>query len=103
MASVVISVLAALYGMGSSDRNLSSALYQIRAAEYLIYWQVNYLIASTLTKCAIGFACIRLDTRKRIRFPLYGTMMATVIAAVVAEVFVLTNCKPLAAAWNPAL
>ncbi|KAM0425288.1 hypothetical protein ACHAPT_009344 [Fusarium lateritium] len=101
--AVVFAVLAARYGVGSHDADLPSPLYLIRAVEYQTYWEVLYFISSTIIKCAIGFACIRLDQRKRVVVPLYVNMSVMVLVAILALIFVFANCKPFAATWNPAL
>lgn len=103
MPAVVFAVLAARYGVGSHDADLPSPLYLIRASEYQVYWEVLYFISSTIVKCAVGFACIRLDSRKRVSVILSINMLVMVVIAILALVFVFANCKPFAATWNPAL
>jgi hypothetical protein len=85
------------------DAELPSPLYQVRAMEYLIYWEIHYFISSTIIKCAIGFQCIRLDRRKRIVYPIAGNMFVMLTIAILALAFVFANCRPLAATWNPGL
>ncbi|KAI0018203.1 hypothetical protein F4780DRAFT_752443 [Xylariomycetidae sp. FL0641] len=101
--SVPFAVLAARYGVGTHDADLASPLYSVRAYEFVIYWELLYFISSTVIKCSIGFACIRIDKRRRILYPVCVNMSVMVIIAVLAIIFVFANCKPLAATWNPAL
>ncbi|CAG9940078.1 unnamed protein product [Clonostachys rosea f. rosea IK726] len=101
--AVAFAVLAARYGVGSHDVDIPSPLYLIRASEYQTYWEVLYFISSTIIKCAIGFTCVRVDTRKRVTIPLYVNMATMVIVAILALTFVFANCVPVAATWNPAL
>lgn len=101
--AVIFAVLAARYGVGSHDADLPSAYYAIRAAEYEVYWELLYFLSSTIIKCAIGFACLRLDRRKRILIPIAINMSIMVIVAVLAIIFVFVNCTPFAATWNPYL
>lgn len=100
---MVFAVFATRYGLGARDLNLSSPLYQIRAAEYVMYWEVLYLISSSMTKCAIGFACMRLDTRKRFVIPAAINMSVMVVVAVLALIYIFASCRPLAATWNASL
>ncbi|VUC30765.1 unnamed protein product, partial [Clonostachys rosea] len=101
--AVVFAVLAARYGVGSHDVDIPSQLYLIRASEYQTYWEVLYFISSTIIKCAIGFTCVRVDSRRRVCVPLYVNMATIVIVAILALTFVFANCVPVAATWNPAL
>lgn len=96
-------MLAAEYGIGSHDADFPSTLYQIRAAEYEVYWELLYFLSSTMIKCAIGFACLRLDRRKRVLIPILVNMSIMVIVAVLAIIFVFVNCTPFPATWNPYL
>ncbi|TDZ14639.1 hypothetical protein Cob_v012517 [Colletotrichum orbiculare MAFF 240422] len=101
--AVVFAAQASRHGVGSHDVDIPSQLYLIRAVEYQTYWEVLYFISSTIIKCAIGFACIRLDTRKRVVVCMCVNMSVMVIVAILALAFVFANCTPLAATWNPAL
>lgn len=103
VASAVFAVYTTRYGLGARDLELSSPLYQIRAAEYMVYWEVLYLISSSMTKCAIGFTCMRLDTRKRFVIPASISMSVIVVVAVLALVYIFASCRPLAATWNASL
>lgn len=103
LPSVIFSCLATHYGLGLEDVDIPNALYQVRAAEYIIIWEINYFVSSTIVKCAIGCACLRIDTRKQIRYPIIINMFIMVLVAILALVFVFANCKPLAATWNPYL
>lgn len=100
---MVFAVYAARYGIGSHDSDLPSFYYQIRAAEYEVYWEICYFLSSTIIKCAVGCACMRLDRRKRIVIPISVNMSLMVIIAFLALLFVFLNCRPLAATWNPYL
>ncbi|KAH9904942.1 hypothetical protein F4778DRAFT_731248 [Xylariomycetidae sp. FL2044] len=101
--SIVFSVYVARFGTGSHDVDLPSPLYQIRAGEYIIYWELHYFISSTIIKCAIGCTCIRLDPRRRVRYPILINMAIILICSILAIAFVFANCRPFAATWNPAL
>ncbi|KAH6639995.1 hypothetical protein BKA67DRAFT_671367 [Truncatella angustata] len=103
LPSIIFSVYATHYGVGLHDSDIPSPYYAIRAAEYIIFWELNYFISSTIVKCAIGFACIRIDQRRRIRVPILVNMLVMVTTAILALIFVFANCKPLAATWNPYL
>lgn len=94
---------ASHYALGRRDEDIPSPLYQMRAAEYIIYWEVLYFVSSTIIKCAIGFSCIRVDQRRRIVYPVSINMAVMVLIAVGALVFVFANCRPFAANWNPSL
>ncbi|KAH7241313.1 hypothetical protein BKA59DRAFT_528924 [Fusarium tricinctum] len=101
--AVIFAVLAAQYGVGCHDINLPSPLYLVRASEYQTYWEILYFTSSTVIKCAIGFTCIRVDSRRRVVFPIYVNMAVMVIVTILALTFVFANCKPVAATWNPGL
>ncbi|KAF9771660.1 hypothetical protein IL306_010716 [Fusarium sp. DS 682] len=101
--AVVFAVLAARYGVGSHDVNIPNPLYLVRAVEYQTYWELLYFTSSTVIKCAIGFTCIRLDSRRRVVFPIYINMAIMIIVTILALAFVFANCKPFPATWNPAL
>lgn len=96
-------VYATRFGLGARDQDLSSPLYQIRAAEYSTYWEVLYLISSSMTKCAIGLACMRLDTRKRFVIPMAINMSVIVVVTILALIYIFATCRPLAATWNSSL
>lgn len=100
---MVFAVYATRFGLGARDQDLPSPLYQIRAAEYSIYWEVLYLISSSMTKCAIGFTCMRLDTRKRFVIPMAINMSVVVVVTVLALIYIFATCRPLAATWNSSL
>lgn len=102
-AAIVFAVWATRYGLGKRDIDLSSPLYQIRASEYVVYWEVSYLISSSMTKCAIGLACMRLDTRKRYVIPMAINMSVVVVVTVLALIYIFVSCRPLAATWNSSL
>ncbi|KAJ0116871.1 hypothetical protein J7T55_010022 [Diaporthe amygdali] len=74
ISAVVFAVYATRYGLGARDIELPSPLYQVRAAEYVIYWKVLYLVSSNITKCAVGFTCMRLDSRRRFTIPISISM-----------------------------
>lgn len=94
---------AAHYGLGRRDEDIPSPLYQMRAAEYIIYWELLYFVSSTIVKCAIGFSCIRVERRRAIILCVSLNMAVMVVIAVGALVFVFANCHPFAANWNPSL
>ena len=75
----------------------------MRAAEYIIYWEMFYFASSTIVKCAVGFSCIRVDHRRRIVFSVSINMAIMFLTAAGALAFVLANCHPFAANWNPSL
>ncbi|ORY57767.1 uncharacterized protein BCR38DRAFT_353944 [Pseudomassariella vexata] len=101
--SIVFSVYCARFGVGRLDVDLPDPLYQVRALEYVIYWEITYFISSTIFKCAIGFACVRLDTRGRVFWPITINMGIMVIVTIMALTFIFANCTPFQAMWNPAL
>ncbi|RBR26411.1 uncharacterized protein FIESC28_00816 [Fusarium coffeatum] len=101
--AIVFSVLTTRYGVGSHDVNIPNPLYLIRATEYQTYWEVLYFISSTIIKCAIGLTCIRLDSRKRVVYPIFINMAVMITITILALVYVFANCTPFAATWNPAL
>lgn len=103
MAATVFAFFATRYGLGRQDQDLSSTLYQIRAAEYVMYWEVLYLISSSTTKCAVGLTCMRLDTRKRFVIPMAINMSVVAVVTVLALIYLFVTCRPLAATWNPSL
>lgn len=94
---------AAKFGVGSHDADLPNALYQVRAAEYQLYWEIFYFISSTVVKCGIGFTCMRLDRRKQVSIPISINMSIMVTVTVLALIFVFANCAPVSASWNPLL
>lgn len=104
LPAVAFAVRAAAYGVGSHDADLpSSLLYQVHAAEYEVYWELLYFVSSTMIKSTIGFACMRLDRRKRILVPILVNMSIMVVVAALTIIFVFVNCTPFAATWNPYL
>lgn len=97
---------SARFGLGSLDSDLPKEtlqLYMIRATEYTFYYQMHYIFATTITKTAIGFACMRLDQRKKIRYVVMANMGFNLFATTGGILFVLINCTPIAANWNPLL
>jgi len=99
-------VYSARFGLGSLDSDLPKEtlqLYMIRATEYTFYYQMHYIFATTITKTAIGFACMRLDQRKKIRYVVMANMGFNLFATTGGILFVLINCTPIAANWNPLL
>ncbi|KAK8088283.1 hypothetical protein PG997_003244 [Apiospora hydei] len=101
--ATVFGVCAVRYGVGSRDEQIPNPLYQMRAFEYIIYWEVLYFISSTIIKCAIGITCIRIDRRRRITYSISFYMCLMIVVAIGALAFVFANCRPFAANWNPAL
>lgn len=69
----------------------------------MTYWELLYFISSTIMKCAIGLTCIRLDKRKQIVIPIAINIIVIVIIAILGCIYVIFNCRPLAATWIPAL
>ncbi|KAK8058853.1 hypothetical protein PG994_009301 [Apiospora phragmitis] len=99
----VFGVCAVRYGVGSYDEQLPNPLYQMRAFEYIIYWELLYFISSTIIECAIGVTCIRIDRRRRITYSITFYMCLMIATAIGALIFVFANCRPFAANWNPSL
>jgi hypothetical protein len=102
-ATIVFAVYATRYGLGARDPDLSSPNYRIRAAEYVMYWEVLYLVSTGLTKCAIGFTCMRMDGRRRFVIPMSINMSIIAVVSILALIYIFATCRPLAATWNPLL
>lgn len=60
-------------------------------------------MSSSMTKCAIGFACMRLDGRRRFVIPISINMSVVVVVSILALIYVFATCRPFAATWNPLL
>lgn len=68
-----------------------------------MYWEVLYLLSSSMAKCAVGFTCMRLDTRRRFVIPMSINMSVMVVVTLLALIYIFATCRPLAATWNPLL
>lgn len=69
----------------------------------MTYWELLYFISSTIIKCAIGLTCLRLDRRKQIVYPVAINMVILIIIGILGCIYVIFNCRPMAATWIPSL
>ncbi|KAL7624934.1 hypothetical protein AAE478_004148 [Parahypoxylon ruwenzoriense] len=100
--SAAFAILATHYGLGTEDGRLNMFL-KIRAAEYILYYQIIYYVSSTITKVAIAFTLLRLFQAKVIRYIIHLNWIFMAMSAIGSLGFVFANCKPFAANWNPLL
>lgn len=108
--SNVIGVVSTYYGLGASDSSLEAFgenkhnLLEIRSIEYFMYYEILYFAASSTTKVSITLTVLRLCEKQSLyRWLAIGNAVLMGVAAGVAGVFVLTNCRPFAVYWNPDL
>lgn len=68
-----------------------------------MFWQIFYISGSVFIKASICATLARIATQRRYIYTLWGLVVVSVIATLVAISAVLVRCKPVAASWNPAL
>lgn len=101
--SNVFGILATQYGLGAPDADITDLL-EIRAVEYFMYYEILYFAASATTKVSITLTVLRLCEKQPIyRRIAIGNAVMMIVAALVAGVFVLSNCRPFDTYWNPDL
>ncbi|KAI2609402.1 uncharacterized protein GGS25DRAFT_484517 [Hypoxylon fragiforme] len=98
--SVVFAIKGTHYGLGTLDVELNM-FKQIRAAEYMLYFQVIYYVSSTVTKIAIAFTMLRLFQQKWVRWVIHINWVFMTLTAIGALAFVFARCQPFAANYNP--
>uniref|UniRef100_A0A8H7NCL9 Rhodopsin domain-containing protein n=1 Tax=Bionectria ochroleuca TaxID=29856 RepID=A0A8H7NCL9_BIOOC len=83
--AAVFGILAAHYGIGATDDHLNSIeggeFIRIRGMEYLMYYELTYFSASTITKYAIAATILTICTEKRFIYPIWGVMILMAVAA----------------------
>jgi predicted lysophospholipase L1 biosynthesis ABC-type transport system permease subunit len=96
--------------LGAHDSSLRALgatkmeLLEIRSIEYFMYYEILYFAASATTKVSITLTVLRLcDKQRTYRLLAIGNAVMMIVAAGIAGVFVLTNCRPFAVYWNPNL
>ncbi|CAI6099676.1 unnamed protein product [Clonostachys chloroleuca] len=102
--AAVFGILAAHYGIGATDEHLNSIeggeFIRIRGMEYLMYYELTYFSASTITKYAIAATILTICTEKRFIYPIWGVMILMAVAAAACLVTLFVNCVPFSAYWN---
>lgn len=73
----------------------------IRGKELLIFYEIMYYGASTITKYAIAFTILQICVQKRYVYLMYVTMAVQALAAGGCMILLFVNCVPFAAYWNP--
>ncbi|KAI0843576.1 hypothetical protein F5Y06DRAFT_255294 [Hypoxylon sp. FL0890] len=101
--SSIFVILAARYGLGTPDAELTDAL-KARAALYMGYWQMHYAASSNLVKAGIAVALLRLTITQRIyRYIILAILIATPIFTAAVLVVLIATCHPLGSQWDLAL
>lgn len=96
-------ILNALYGLGFPDSHLEPNLpaYMFRSLQYNVWWELSYLISSTLIKTSIGVAVIRIALKRRYRYTTYVFVIVSCAICVVGVIWELAACAPISSRWNP--
>lgn len=69
----------------------------------MITFELIYFASSTITKCAIAFTILRLTPQRKYVYIMRANMALMTLTFVGSVAFVLSNCRPFAATWNPLL
>ncbi|KAI5918154.1 hypothetical protein F4810DRAFT_726281 [Camillea tinctor] len=112
--SNVLGVMSTYFGLGALDSSLEASkqqLLEIRAIEYFMWYVLNipdyeilYFAASSTTKVSITLTVLRICPKPSLyRWIAIGNAVMMIVAAGIAGVFVLTNCRPIFVYWNPDL
>lgn len=99
--------MAVRFGVGAPDSHLDSIkngdFVQIRGKEYLMYYELTYYAASTITKYAIACTILHICVEKRYIYIMYSIMVLMALAATGCVIVLFVNCVPFSAYWNPEL
>ncbi|KPM35797.1 hypothetical protein AK830_g10770 [Neonectria ditissima] len=103
----VLGVLAVRYGVGAHDSYLDNfpakEFLLIRGKEYLLFYEITYYGASSITKFAIAFMILQICVQKKYVYFMYGLMAVMSLTICGCMVWLFINCVPFAANWNPKL
>ena len=100
--TVIYTILAARFGLGTRDAQLNHALHA-RAALYLGYWQMFYAASVTLVKAGIAVALLRLTSQRRYKYPLWGLLFAAPAFTLGVVILIVTTCNPVGAQWDQSM
>lgn len=101
--SNVFGVLATYYGLGATDKQITTLL-EMRAVEYFMYYEILYFAAWSATKISITLTVVRLCDKQTLYCRIaIGNAVMMLVAAGAAGAFVLSNCQPFQVYWNPDL
>ncbi|KAK7408691.1 hypothetical protein QQX98_009159 [Neonectria punicea] len=103
----VLGVLAVRYGIGAHDSYLdkfaAKEFLVMRGKEYLLFYEITYYGASSITKFAIAFMILQICVQKKYVYFMYGLMVVMSLTICGCMIWVFVNCVPFAANWNPKL
>lgn len=99
VASCILTILSAYYGLGRRDDDISD-IQRSRALQYFVYWQLVYSFAIVFVKASICATLLRLTTAPRYRYTLHGTIVLMGVCCSAGVVTILTSCKPISALWT---
>jgi hypothetical protein len=66
-------------------------------------FQMSYVASTVAIKGSICVVLLRIVVHQHFRWPLYAIIILTFLAALTGEIFLLVQCKPVAATWDPKL
>ncbi|PNP48630.1 hypothetical protein TGAMA5MH_00321 [Trichoderma gamsii] len=102
LPACALAIAGTYYGVGAPDDAVTPFM-KIRAKELQLLYELIYFGSSTLTKFSIAFTILRICTKNRYRFALYGAMGTMALTAFGALIFLFSDCRPFATRWNPFL
>ncbi|KAF7555295.1 hypothetical protein G7Z17_g2291 [Cylindrodendrum hubeiense] len=100
----VMGVLAVRYGVGAHDSYLAKfpmdEFIRIRGKEYLLYYEMTYYGASSITKFSIAFMILQICVQKKYVYFMYCIMAIMAVTMAGCMIWLFSNCVPFAANWN---
>lgn len=101
----VFAVLSGRYGIGQPDSHFKKfenhEFLRVRGLEYLIWYELTYYAASTITKFAIAFTILHICMDKKYAYLMYSIMVIMALSMAGCLIALFVNCQPFPAYWNP--
>ncbi|KAK8087330.1 hypothetical protein PG994_002304 [Apiospora phragmitis] len=103
----VFCIIATYHGLGARDSRITKPeeleLRKIVVKEYMVYFELVYFACSISTKLAMAVMIMRLGTKRKYLWTLWGTIVVLLASSMVCLGVVFASCTPFPATWNPYL
>lgn len=96
---VAYSILAATYGLGTPDHELTQPL-AVRGIQYNTWWEVSYCVSISFTRTSIGIAVFRVAVQKSHRLACWCLILVSNLTYLGGMIWALSHCNGEDALWN---
>ncbi|KAK7739249.1 hypothetical protein SLS62_011275 [Diatrype stigma] len=103
---MVFCMFATQYGLGAPDSRIPEGqleYYHARVKKNMIIFELIYFGASISTKFSMVLMILRLSTRRRYAYTIWGSMFLMALVGTGCLGVMFGNCKPFVSTWNEKL